>query len=468
MTTPDLSKMTKDELLRLAAKRKITVKRTLLKSEIMTVLKKEMKKAISKKVKSKSQKALSKKPPAKGGKVTVKEAKKEEKLKTTAKPKAKKAVVKTKEKGVAKKATPAPKPKHVTAKAKPANTPSKTVSTSKKDKPVARKKAVARKKPVSTPSRMQDIQGLGTQALHPKFELEDGSQEAKFIIGKPDIRDESYAEPFQELPKNYGDNKIVLLVRDPHWCFLYWELQPEKIEEGLCRLNRSGNEVRYVLRIHSPSTGGTYFDVDVDFRAGSHYIQLSPPGASFYSEIGLLDHEGHFAALAVSNTVTLPLDGPSEIIDEQWMTTNENFEEIYVLSGGRVAGDKTGEGFSPLGASEELQRTRSEQQRVAMDFSSPAVGSFSSGETQSPQARSFNYWFDAELILFGGADPGSTIKLSGKTLDLRPDGTFTARFALPEGTLTLPVTFVSPDRVEVHTVTPIVNLKTVTNSKEVE
>ena len=66
----------------------------------------------------------------------------------------------------------------------------------------------------------------------------------------------------------------------------------------------------------------------------------------------------------------------------------------------------------------------------------------------------FGYWLDAELILYGGADVGSTIELSGKKLDLRPDGTFTARFGLPEGELELPVKFVSPDRAKVHTVTP--------------
>lgn len=402
MTTPDLAKMTKDELLRLAAKNKISVKKTQLKSEILTTLKKELKK-------------IDPSP---------------------------KATAKTK--GVVKKAV---------AKAK-------TAATRKKKTPATRKKTARS----SSPSGQQTIPGSGTQSLHPKFELEDSAQEAKFILGKPDMHDESHQEVYQELPDSYGDNKLVLLVRDPHWCFLYWELQSENIQAGLSRLNRSGNEVRYVLRIHSPSGGGTYFDADIDFRAGSHYIQLSPPGASFYSEIGLLDHEGNFAALAVSNTVTLPLDGPSEVIDEQWMTTNENFEEIYVLSGGSIAGGKTGEGS--LGASEELQRTQSEQRR--MDFSSPAVSSFGSGEIHNPPEKSFNYWLDAELVLFGGADPGATIKLSGKNLELRPDGTFSARFGLPEGTLNLPVTFESPDRSEVHTVAPIINRKTVDNLKEVE
>lgn len=44
MTTPDLSKMTKGELLRFAAKRKIPIKKIMLKNEITTAIKREMKK----------------------------------------------------------------------------------------------------------------------------------------------------------------------------------------------------------------------------------------------------------------------------------------------------------------------------------------------------------------------------------------------------------------------------------------
>ena len=284
--------------------------------------------------------------------------------------------------------------------------------------------------------------------MHPKFELEDTAQEAKFILGKPDIRDEARTEVSPELPLGYGDNKIVMLVRDPYWCYLYWELQEGNIENGLQRLSRSRDEVRHVLRVHPAKGGATPFDVDIDFRHRSHYLKLSP-GASFYTEIGLLDHEGYFAALAVSNTVTLPLDGPSEIIDEQWITTDENFSEIYFLSGGELPGAGKTRGAFGQGGSADLQPAGREPLNMS------GVGSFGSAQIQEPrQEMNFSYWLDAELILYGGADLGSTIELAGKKLDLRPDGTFTARFGFPEGELELPVTFVPPDRSRVHTVTP--------------
>ena len=111
------------------------------------------------------------------------------------------------------------------------------------------------------------------------------------------------------------------------------------------------------------------------------------------------------------------------------------------------------------GGSADLQQAGMEQLNMS------GVGSFGSAQIQEArQEMNFSYWLDAELILYGGADLGSTIELAGKKLDLRPDGTFTARFGLPEGELKLPVTFVSPDRSKVHTVTPNVSRHTKANA----
>jgi len=432
----DLAKMTKEELFLLADKIKIPVKKSMLKGEILAVLKRETRKAAklaeAKKLKTRTVKTTSKNAPATGKKFT------------------------------AKKTTPVGKSQSTIAKAKSKKTPSRSV-VKKNKKSYARKKPVSRSASPSL-SEFQGSKGYDVQSLQPKFELEDMAQEAKFIIGKPDIRDESRAEISPELPSGYGDNRIVMLVRDPHWCYLYWELQERHIQGGLRRLSRSRNEVRHILRVHPASGGEAPFDVDVDFRHQNHYLQLSP-GASFYTEIGLLDNEGNFAALAVSNTVTLPLDSPSDIIDEKWITTDANFAEIYILSGGELAETgKTGAAFGQNGSA-ELQKAGKKQSGIGLNISSARVGSFESAQIQEPrQEMSFSYWLDAELILYGGADLGSTIKLSGKKLDLRPDGTFTARFGLPDGDLKFPVTFISPDQSEIHTVAPNVTRRTETKS----
>ena len=72
--------------------------------------------------------------------------------------------------------------------------------------------------------------------------------------------------------------------------------------------------------------------------------------------------------------------------------------------------------------------------------SSPLGGGGSSGE------KSKGFWFNvnAELIIYGATEPGAKVTLGGHEIKLRSDGTFSYRFALPDGKYDLPAVAVSP------------------------
>ncbi|HEX7653963.1 MAG TPA: hypothetical protein VF607_10680, partial [Verrucomicrobiae bacterium] len=55
-------------------------------------------------------------------------------------------------------------------------------------------------------------------------------------------------------------------------------------------------------------------------------------------------------------------------------------------------------------------------------------------------------WFNvnAELIIYGATEPGAKVTLGGHEIKLRSDGTFSYRFALPDGKYDLPAVAVSP------------------------
>jgi hypothetical protein len=55
------------------------------------------------------------------------------------------------------------------------------------------------------------------------------------------------------------------------------------------------------------------------------------------------------------------------------------------------------------------------------------------------------FWINvnAELVIHGATEPDAVVTLGGRQIQLRPDGTFTLRFAFPDGRHTLPVTAVS-------------------------
>jgi hypothetical protein len=77
-----------------------------------------------------------------------------------------------------------------------------------------------------------------------------------------------------------------------------------------------------------------------------------------------------------------------------------------------------------------------------------SVSSLSSPMGAAPGARGFWFNVNAELIIYGATDPKATVRIGERTIQLRPDGTFSYRFALPDGEYSLPIQATSPDAVE--------------------
>jgi uncharacterized protein len=61
--------------------------------------------------------------------------------------------------------------------------------------------------------------------------------------------------------------------------------------------------------------------------------------------------------------------------------------------------------------------------------------------------RKKGFWFNvnAELIIYGATEPDATVTIGGRTIKLRSDGTFSYRFALPDGQYELPAVATSVD-----------------------
>jgi len=64
-------------------------------------------------------------------------------------------------------------------------------------------------------------------------------------------------------PQGYGDNRIVLLVRDPWWLFSYWEIRKDKEEEIVQKIENSGEtREKAILRVYDVT--------DIDFPLNTH------------------------------------------------------------------------------------------------------------------------------------------------------------------------------------------------------
>jgi hypothetical protein len=78
-----------------------------------------------------------------------------------------------------------------------------------------------------------------------------------------------------------------------------------------------------------------------------------------------------------------------------------------------------------------------------------AMGAISSPGAR-PGAGEKGFWFNvnAELIVYGATEKNATVSIAGRKIKLRPDGSFSYRFALPDGNYEMPVVAISADETD--------------------
>ncbi len=192
--------------------------------------------------------------------------------------------------------------------------------------------------------------------------------DAKYYTG-PEA-DQAALRSSDKLSAGYGEDRITLMARDPSLTYAYWEATPERLEK-----ERSwfGMEAALVVRIYD-ITGVQfdgrnaigYFDQDVAEPVGSWYFETGRPGHSFCADLGVRSPEGRFLTLARSNYITMPRDGVSDVIDEEWMLADEEFWQLYGFPDG-VSSPQV----------QELWRRRHQQ-----EISSPGLFSRTKGKSK--------------------------------------------------------------------------------------
>ncbi len=175
-----------------------------------------------------------------------------------------------------------------------------------------------------------------------------------------------------ELQQTYGDDRIVLMTRDPFVVHAYWEATPPRLDHEKSWFGWNSKLCIRIYDITGVQFDGRnaigYVDQEVFERAGNWYFDLGRPSHSFCADLGLLSPEGRFLTLVRSNYVTMPRDGVSETVDDEWMLVDEEFWKLYGHHGfGSSAGMQE----------KELSRRRRQRQRGIQSISSP--GLFSPG-----------------------------------------------------------------------------------------
>lgn len=260
------------------------------------------------------------------------------------------------------------------------------------------------------------------------------------------------------IPKVIKD-RLVVMVRDPYWLQVHWELSRNGVERAQAALAQEWHTVKPILRLVEAADGGTTSAVetpirDIEIHGGVNnwYVDVADPPKSYRIDIGYLTTSGRFYVLARSNVVTTPRAGSKDDIDQNWSDIASDFERIYAQSGG-ADGDGNG--------SVELQEVFEERLRRPMGSSlisrfGPGVDGLLGGR------RPFHFEIDAELIVFGKTDPDAKVTLQNEPIKLRPDGTFTVRYSMPNARQVIPAVAASANGLEQRTVVLAVERNTKT------
>ena len=152
--------------------------------------------------------------------------------------------------------------------------------------------------------------------------------------------------PEFHIPAGYGDNRIVLITRDPWWVYTYWEIERQKEEEVRNTVRAKGfDNPKSILRVYdvtdinfNGSNAHSFFDIELKGLANNWYIEVGKPNRSWVADIGLLTPPGDFFLLARSNAVHTPRFGMSEVTDEEWFCPAEDYWKMFGIAGGGKLG----------------------------------------------------------------------------------------------------------------------------------
>ncbi|NJR38689.1 MAG: DUF4912 domain-containing protein, partial [Leptolyngbyaceae cyanobacterium CSU_1_4] len=148
---------------------------------------------------------------------------------------------------------------------------------------------------------------------------------ARFDVGQTDLTREELAAvdvDLPELPDGYGESQIVLIPRDPHWAYAYWDVPQSHREE----VRRQGG-TRLALRLYdvtdidlTVTNSHSLQQFECEEFARDWYLPVPVSDRDYRAEIGYLTAAGQWLLLARSLPIRIPPIYPSDWVDDREIT----------------------------------------------------------------------------------------------------------------------------------------------------
>lgn len=120
----------------------------------------------------------------------------------------------------------------------------------------------------------------------------------------------AFDEDLGDLPWDYGDGRLICLVRDPRTLFVYWDLSPQQLEQAAGGLGVAQG----LLKLWS-LRGELLREAPAHLEARGWYLRDLPPGAEFRLELWATGEKGA-RLLRSGRPVRLPPAAPSAVLEE--------------------------------------------------------------------------------------------------------------------------------------------------------
>lgn len=308
------------------------------------------------------------------------------------------------------------------------------------------------------------------------------------------------------LPESYATGCVWVTATDPRRLLVQWDFTEQQLRDFAAQVE----DRRLILNVR-PTGGAPGSGVTVVLPGGarSWFVAL-PQGGDLVAELGGYAAPGRWRTLAASTVIraaaerpeeaeaaafaTIPVDVPFaevfakvkavaplcapliEVLQQlratgfiglpelgpaaapAWTPEQERAlaEVLHVAPDRRVwVGSlditelvrDTLEGGPRALSSLALAGSADARDRLARGAAKPGVSSLEAAG-EAPRTRGFWFNVNAELIVYGATEPDARLTVAGRAVKLRPDGSFTLRFALPDGDYELPVLAVAADGAE--------------------
>lgn len=319
----------------------------------------------------------------------------------------------------------------------------------------------------------------------------------RYALG-PAAAGEPSDELNRSLPEAYGTKKLLVVARDPHWLYAHWDLTLAQLRE----YNARSADKHLVVRVHKDHLGEVPFlEVHVHPESRHWFIHVARGNTKFLGELGYYSKQRRWTRISLSEPTLTPPDSLSEDLSVRFETlpfevsmkqlvsivkamARDNQPLLHALQELR---EEKHPGLPPLGRVATSEWTPAQDQALAevlaiddvrrvwigsleitelvrrqllRDISSQAAAGFSLSLPSSlgvsslsspfggvgPRRKGFWFNVNAELIIYGATEPDAQVTIGDRVIKLRPDGSFSYRFALPDGQYELPAVAISADR----------------------